>query len=75
MIGTVKVVNSNGYGFITAQGGIDFFFHYKDFYGDWKKLTLDFVRQGAKKIEVQFENDNTATDGPRAINVRLMNGS
>lgn len=68
--GKIKIVNSRGFGFIETPGGIDYFFHYSQFRGDWRKLVMSWVKNNL--IPVTFENDETATDGLRAINVKLI---
>lgn len=72
MEGKIKVMNSSGYGFISTKNKIDFFFHHSSFDGDWKALLSRYLRD--EEILVQFDNDTTANDGPRAINVRLKEG-
>jgi len=70
MTGKVKVVNSRGYGFIETDSKIDYFFHHTQFHGDWKKLVAQYVKD-LTPIVVEFENDPIATDGPRAINIKV----
>lgn len=74
MTGKVKVVNSRGFGFIETADGIDYFFHHSVFSGDWKKLVNDFLNATDKgvRIEVSFVRDLAATEGPKAIDVRLV---
>lgn len=67
--GKVKNVNSQGYGFIETERQIDFFFHHSQFQGSWKQLLKRYVSD--EPIQVEFENDNAAPDGPRAVNVRV----
>lgn len=68
MTGKIKYCNSYGYGFIDTPNKIDFWFHHTAYNGDWKDLLRRYV--GGEKIEVEFDNDTTATRGPRAINIR-----
>jgi len=69
MHGKVKMVCSDGYGFIETKQKIDFFFHHTEFKGDWKELLKRFVSN--ESIDVTFENDPKAPSGPRALNVVL----
>lgn len=68
MFGTLKNANSRGFGFISTKAGIDFFFHHSAYTGDWKDLLRRHVSE--ETIELEFENDPTGSDGPRAIKVR-----
>jgi len=70
MTGTIKNVNSRGYGFIETPMKVDFYFHHTQFQGSWKILLARFVNQ--EKTDVSFDNDPTAKDGPRALNVRMV---
>jgi cold shock CspA family protein len=67
--GRVKFANSRGFGFIETAQKIDFYFHYSQFKDDWKKLLVRFVKN--EDIQVTFLIDDTATDGPRAKDVRI----
>jgi len=69
MDGKIKTINSKGYGFIETSKHIDYFFHHSAFLGEWKALLSLFVKE--EPIYVEFENDLTAKDGPRAINVKV----
>lgn len=73
MRGKIKTVNSKGFGFITTANDIDFFFHYSAFNDGkgWKKLVASFVNNPDIRPEVEFDVDKTATEAPRAINVKL----
>lgn len=73
MKGKVKKVNSRGFGFIETELEIDFFFHYTQFHGDWKQLLQKYVN--GEVIQVEFDNNPDSTDGPQAVNVRLVNGN
>lgn len=70
MDGKIKVINSSGYGFISTKNKIDYFFHHSSYPGDWKALLSRFLRN--EELLVEFENDPSANDGPRAINVKLQ---
>lgn len=72
--GKIKVVNSRGFGFITDDNEIDFFFHWSAYNGgkEWKKLVATFVNNPGRELKVEFDIDETATQAPRAINVRLI---
>lgn len=73
MEGKVKTVTSRGFGFITTADQIDWFFHYTQFHGNWRQLIQKFVNSvdNNESIYVTFDNDKTASDGPRAVNVKL----
>ena len=66
MEGKVKLANSQGFGFIETDMGIDFFFHHTKFQGNWKELLGCMVK--GKVVNVTFDVDDTAVE-PRAINV------
>lgn len=66
--GRIKGANSQGYGFIETKERIDFFFHHTQFLGDWKQLLKRYV--SGELIIVQFENDDAAPSGPRALKVQ-----
>lgn len=75
MNGKIKTINSRGFGFITTGkvgNEIDFFFHYTAFNGQWKKLVAQFVANPSKELPVEFDIDPSATEAPRAVNVRLL---
>jgi cold shock CspA family protein len=73
MNGFVKSVKSAGFGFIETKGGIDFYFHLTGYTGNWKKLLAEFVVTPVdRKIEVEFEIDETSKEAPRAIKVKLV---
>lgn len=70
--GTLKKVNSKGFGFIEREE-IDYFFHHTSFKGDWDRLLQRFVSRGPDEIiKVKFDNDPTGPSGPRAVNVELV---
>lgn len=70
MKGKIKFVNSQGFGFLTDYRKIDFFFHMKDYSGDWKELTAKYVIDSS--IKVEFDVDITNDKAPKAINVKLI---
>lgn len=72
MIGRIKNVNSRGYGFIETDRMVDFYFHHTQFDGNWKMLLSRYIN--GEVTNVVFDSDVTATDGPRALNVKLDNG-
>lgn len=72
MKGRIKVVNSQGYGFITDIRKIDYFFHVTQFKGNWKSLLARYVSDVVTPIDVEFDVDITAEKAPRAINVSLI---
>ena len=74
MEGKIKMIASRGFGFIETKDKIDFFFHHSAFDGDWKKLVAQYVNNKNSGISVEFDTDETATSGPRAINVRVISG-
>jgi cold shock CspA family protein len=67
--GRVKFANSRGFGFIETNKNIDFYFHHTQYKDDWKRLLVMLLKQ--EQILVEFEMDESATDGPRAKNVKL----
>lgn len=69
MEGRVKTVNSRGFGFITDERDIDFYFHHTVFEDKWKVLLAHFV--AGRVVVVNFEIDKSANDAPRAMNVRI----
>lgn len=73
--GVIKVVNSRGFGFITCEE-IDYFVHYTDYRGDWKLLVQRYVsdRNIGRKVEVEFDFDESSKQGPKAINVTEIVG-
>ena len=72
MTGYVKSIKSDkGFGFIKSDN-MEYFFHRSDLYGHWDDLVEDFEKIG-KQIQVEFERKES-TKGPRATNVRLING-
>lgn len=73
MIGQIKSVRSNGFGWIKTQIGIDFFFHQSAFLGDYKTLLRDYALN--KKPKVIFDQDEGSDRGPRALNVRIVDES
>ncbi len=73
MTGTVKTVKSSRFGFIETEGGIDFYFHFTNYKGEWKALLAKFVQKTADtKIEVKFDVDTEHKTAPKAINVELV---
>lgn len=71
MEGRLKKVLSKGFGFIDSNG-IDFFFHYSEYNGDWEDLLKKFVSlEEGHYIVVEFRNDLEAPQGPRALNVKI----
>ena len=74
MLGKIKVIKSTGYGFIETADEIDYFFHYKTFDGNWKQLTSQYIeaKERDQKLNVEFEPDKTATNGPAAKFVKLL---
>lgn len=75
MQGKVKFANSRGFGFIETSINIDFYFHHTQYEnGDsdsWKKLLSMYIK--GQNILVDFYVDDTALNGPRAINVKYKN--
>lgn len=72
MNGTIKTATSKGFGFIETDMKIDFFFHHTALVGnDWKGLLKRIVNKDT--INVTFDNDPTGPQGPRAINVCIVN--
>jgi cold shock CspA family protein len=69
MKGTIYSVNSKGYGFIHTSLNIDFFFHHSAYKSNWKDLLKRFINK--EPLECFFDNDPSAPDGPRALNVVL----
>lgn len=65
--GRVKHCNSRGFGFIETKKQIDFYFHQSVYNGNWKELLRRFVAD--EIIIVEFNNDPSATEGPKAMNV------
>ena len=72
MEGRIKHANSQGYGFISTEMRVDFYFHHTQYKGDWKKLLQKHV--SGEMLIVEFENDPNAPSGPRALNV-ILKGS
>ena len=73
MNGKIKAVTSKGYGFIQGEKHIDFFFHRTAYDGDWKRLLSKYINlKEGESINVEFINDTTATEGPRAIGVKII---
>lgn len=70
MIGRVTYCNSRGFGFVQDERLIDFYFHHTQFDGNWKHLLVKFV--AGTPITVEFDNDDTAKESPRAKNVRIL---
>ena len=70
MIGRIKKMTSRGFGFIETDEEIDFFFHYKDYKGDWKELLSKYVT--AHILTVSFEVDAESQKGPKAQEIRLI---
>lgn len=70
MEGRVKRVLSKGFGFIETDSGIDFFFHHTAVVDcDFRQLLLKQVN--SEIVIVEFDNDPSAKDAPRAINVKV----
>lgn len=67
--GRVKYCNSRGFGFIETKKQIDFYFHQSVYEGNWKELLRLFVAD--EIIIVEFHNDPSATEGPKAMNVKF----
>lgn len=67
--GRVKYCNSAGFGFIETKEKIDFYFHYTVFLDNWKVLLRRFVSR--EIIIVEFKNDLSATEGPKAKDVKF----
>lgn len=67
--GQVKHCNSKGFGFIGTKQQIDFYFHHTAFQDNWKELLRKFV--SGEIVIVEFENDPTGTEGPKAKNVKI----
>jgi hypothetical protein len=73
MEGRIKTANSRGFGFIESTENIDFYFHHTEFKtrdgkaANWKEMLVRYVRKDI--ICVEFENDPTAKEAPRALNV------
>lgn len=67
--GHVKHCNSKGFGFIGTRKQIDFYFHHTAFVDNWKELLRRFVTN--EVVIVEFENDPTGNEGPKAKNVRF----
>lgn len=72
MIGQIKSVKSRGFGWISTQIGIDFFFHQSAFKGDFKLLLRDYAL--GIKPKVLFEMDKDSDRGPRALDVTIFEG-
>jgi cold shock CspA family protein len=76
MTGRVKMAASSGFGFIETAKKVDFFFHHsqlQDF--SWKKLVAEHAL--GRTVIVEFDVDPVSDDGPRALNVKIvqvMNG-
>lgn len=70
--GRIKKMTSKGYGFIETKEEIDFFFRYTDYDGDWRRLLSRFVAY--EIVIVSFEVDTDNTRGPKAKNVKLVDG-
>lgn len=71
--GCIKTVKSSGFGFIETVSGIDFYFHFSDYKGDWKELLALYVCTSIEtKIEVKFDVDTEHKKAPKAIKVELV---
>lgn len=70
MIGQIKSVKSRGFGWISTQIGVDFFFHQSAFKGDFRTLLRDYAM--GIKPKVLFEQDPSSDRGPRALNITIF---
>lgn len=70
MQGRIKKMTSRGFGFIDTAEEIDFFFHYKDYDGDWKMLLTKYAI--GTIITVSFEVDTESDKGPKARDVKVI---
>lgn len=70
--GCIKTVKSSGFGFIETADGVDFYFHFSDYKGDWKELLAKWVMRNDTKIEVKFDVDIEHKKAPKAIKVELV---
>lgn len=72
MRGSVSnVVVNKKFGFISAENGLEYFFHKEDTVSDWDELVSDFSQSGGGKVKVEFRADKTPK-GPRARNVAVI---
>ncbi len=62
--GTIKKLMDKGFGFITAEGEKDLFFHSNSLEG----VEFNSLSEGQ---EVEFEKSKGRDDRPAAVNVRL----
>ncbi len=62
--GTIKKLTDRGFGFITAEGEEDFFFHSNSLEG----VEFNSLSEGQ---EVEFEKGQGREGRPAAVNVRL----
>jgi cold shock CspA family protein len=69
MNGRVKAIKSKGFGFISTEIGIEFFFHQHACKDDatWRDLLKRFAL--GERPKVKFDQDKDSNRGPRAINV------
>ena len=74
--GKIKTINSKGFGFITGEGDIDYFFHYKDYNqgNGWKQLVQKFLvaKHNNQQVEVTFMADLNGSDGPCARSIEVI---
>jgi len=72
MEGTVtRMVETKGFGFITGEDKMDYFFHRSDFSGFWEDLEIDFKKK--RTIKVTFDPSETSK-GLRASHVSRVDG-
>lgn len=70
MTGRIKKMSSRGFGFIETEEDIDFFFHYKDYDGDWKELLSKYVT--GHVLQVSFNVDKNSGKGPKAQEIVII---
>jgi cold shock CspA family protein len=66
-----RLVDTKGFGFITGEDKVDYFFHRTDFSGFYEDLEVDLQKK--RVIQVTFEPASTEK-GPRARNVNRVDG-
>jgi CspA family cold shock protein len=72
MVGTVsRLIADKGFGFITGEDGVDYFFHRSDLGGFFDDLAADVAK--GRKIKVNFDIV-PSPKGPRAGNVTRIDG-
>jgi len=72
MLGRVKTIKPSHYGFILDENGVEYFFHFADYKGDWEELIMISPPNIPKGPVVQFQPVK-GPKGWKAENVEFIN--